>query len=104
MRIGTADLNGDGNADLVVLPVDPTLEPAPILGSAGNRVSIFLGDGNGAFKALPPFSATLSNFTEDGGFPSDLNCDHVPDLILTKQQYSFKTKLPLMRWMILLGR
>jgi hypothetical protein len=28
----------------------------------------------------------------------------VPDLILTKQQYSFKTKLPLMRWMVLLGR
>ncbi len=109
MKIATADLNGDGNADLVVLPADPKMEPAPMLGSAGNHVCVFLGDGKGGFKALPPFSATLSNFVEDGGFPyhleiADLNGDHVPDLVITKQQYSFKTTLPLMRWMVLPGR
>jgi hypothetical protein len=80
-----------------------------MLGSAGNQIRVFLGDGKGGFKALPAFAATLSNFTEDGGFPyhmeiADLNGDHAPDLVITKGQYSFKTTMPLMRWMVLLGR
>jgi elongation factor P hydroxylase len=109
MKIATADLNRDGNADLVVLPSDPKVQPAPMFGSAGNLVCVFLGDGKGQFKALPPFSALLSKFPEDGGFPyhleiADMNGDNVPDLVITKQQFSFKTTLPLMRWMVVLGR
>jgi len=109
MKIVTADLNGDGNPDLVVLPSDPGVKPAPMFGSAGNTVCVYLGDGKGNFKALPPFLATLSGYSADGGFPYhleivDLNGDHVPDLVITKQQFSFKTTLPLMRWLVLLGR
>ena len=109
LKIATADLNGDGNADLVVLPNDPDVRVAPLFGDAGNSVWVYLGDGKGNFKALPPFSVTLSNSPPDGGFPfhveiADLNGDHIPDLIITKQQFSFKTNLPSIRWLVLTGR
>jgi hypothetical protein len=109
LKLATADLNGDGFLDLVVLPSDPKVVPAPLFGSAGNNICVYLGDGAGSFKALPPFSVTLSNFPADGGFPlqlaiADLNGDRVPELVISKQQYSHEKDAPLMRWVVLVGR
>ena len=56
-KLLTADVNRDGNADLIVMPVDPELRPAPMFGAAGNSVNVYLGDGTGGFKPLPPFQA-----------------------------------------------
>ena len=96
LKLFAADLNRDGIADLIVLPADPDLKAAPMFGAAGNSVNVYLGDGKGGFKALPPFPALLSGFTPEGGFPNhmevaDLNGDGVPDLVITKQQYSYET-------------
>jgi hypothetical protein len=48
----TADLNGDGNEDLVVLGINYALSGEPVNVPQPGRV--FLGDGNGNFVAAPP--------------------------------------------------
>ena len=109
LKLFAADLNRDGNADLIVLPADPDLRAAPMFGSAGNSVNVYLGDGKGGFKALPPFPALLSGFTPEGGFPNhievaDLNGDSIPDLVITKQQYSYETDQSAAAVLFLAGR
>lgn len=109
LKLVAADVNRDGNADLVVMPTDPNIKPAPMFGSAGNSVNVYLGDGKGGFKPLPPFSAVLSSFSADGGFPihvevADLNGDDIPDLVMTKQQYSYQTEHTEAGFLVLAGR
>ena len=72
--VAIADLNGDGNRDLVTA-------------DSGNTVSVLLGDGSGGFSA-----AAGSPFA-DGGNPSsvaigDLNGDGQPDLVTAKYSVS----------------
>jgi hypothetical protein len=72
-------------------------------------VNVYLGDGKGGFKPLPPFSAVLSSFSADGGFPihvevADLNGDDIPDLVMTKQQYSYQTEHTEAGFLVLAGR
>jgi hypothetical protein len=97
IKLLAADLNRDGKTDLLVLPVEPAVRPAPMFGSAGNSVVVHLGDGKGRFEALPPSPVIFSNFPTDGGFPNhveiaDLTGDGIPDLVLTKQQFSYQTE------------
>ena len=80
-----------------------------MFGSAGNSVNVYLSDGKGGFKALPPFPAVLSGFTPEGGFPNhievaDLNGDGIPDLVITKQQYSYATDQTASAVLFLAGR
>jgi hypothetical protein len=96
LKLIAADVNRDGNADLIVMPADANDRPAPMFGAAGNSVNVYLGDGKGGFKPLPPFSAVLAAFSPDGGFPNhvevaDVNSDNIPDLVISKQQYSYQT-------------
>ena len=109
LKFLTADVNRDGNADLIVLPVDPDLKPAPMFGSAGNSVRVYLGDGAGGFKPLPPFQALLSAFSADGGTPNhmevaDVNGDDIPDLAINKQQYSYQTDETRVALLVFIGR
>jgi hypothetical protein len=96
LKFITADVNRDGNVDLIVMAADPSVRPAPMFGSAGNSVNVYLGDGRGGFKPLPPISAALAAFSGEGGFPNhievaDVNGDNIPDLVVSKQQYSYET-------------
>ena len=109
LKLIAADVNRDGNADLIVMPADPNVRPAPMFGSAGNSVNVYLGDGKGGFKPLPPFSAVLSAFSAEGGFPNhvevaDLNGDNIPDLAISKQQFSFQTDQTEVAFLVLAGR
>jgi len=72
--IATADLNGDGNLDLVVVGIDPITQEW--------SYSVLLGNGDGTFK--PP--AFYPQSVEAGGYFSiviaDFNNDHKPDLAI----------------------
>ncbi len=109
LKLIAADVNRDGYADLIVMPADPNVRPAPMFGSAGNSVNVYLGDGKGGFKPLPPFPAVLSAFSTEGGFPNhvevaDLNGDNISDLVITKQQFSYQTNQTAVALLVLAGR
>jgi hypothetical protein len=109
IKLLAADLNRDGNPDLIVMPIDPDLRPAPEFGAAGNSIHILLGNGKGGFKPLAPFTALLSAFAVEGGIANDIevtdvNGDNVPDLVLTKQQYSYQTDQTAVAMLVFNGR
>src|SRR5450631_575711 len=67
VKIVTADFNGDGNQDVVVLP------------SGGNFVRVFLGHGDGTFAAPVSISAGL---TAGDMVVGDFNGDNKADIAL----------------------
>ncbi len=72
-RIVAADFNGDGNIDLAIV------HPTAAGGSAGNTVTIYLGDGIGHFVQ----GAVLTAGAVDSGIATaDFNGDGHPDLAI----------------------
>jgi hypothetical protein len=72
--IATADLNGDGKADLVIVTVDPITNAWAL--------NIMLGNGDGSFG--PP-TTDLQTVSSSPGFQiavADFNGDHKPDLAI----------------------
>ncbi len=68
--VAIADVNGDGNPDIVVSNV------------IGNSVSVLLGNGNGTFQSQQTIAA--------GSFPisaalGDVNGDGIPDIVVTNE-------------------
>ena len=70
--ITTADVNGDGNADLVVSQMDS---------SGSGQVLVFSGNGNGTFTLASPFTSVGS--TAATIIPADINSDGNMDLVLS---------------------
>ncbi|ABF40389.1 Integrin-like protein [Candidatus Koribacter versatilis Ellin345] len=70
--VATADLNGDGHADLVVTD------------SIANTVSVSLGNGDGTFQTAVPYAVGLN---PEHVTIADLNQDGKPDLIVTNDNY-----------------
>ncbi len=70
--IATADINGDGNADLVVSQIDP---------SGNGEVVAFFGNGNGTFTQAP--SVTSVGSTATSVIPTDVNGDGKPDFVMS---------------------
>jgi len=71
-----ADLNGDGNVDLVVANQDS-------LGNKDGSVSVLLGNGDGTFQVAVAYdSGGLYSYTVS---VADLNGDGKPDLVVTNQ-------------------
>ena len=70
--IATADVNGDGHADLAVTNLN------------SNSVSVLLGNGDGTFVADPGSPITVGNLPI-GIATGDFNGDSKPDLAVTKQ-------------------
>jgi hypothetical protein len=110
MKLVAADVNGDGKADLIVMPIDPNVTSSFSCIGSGNAVNVYLGDGKGNFTALPPFQALLSGASTNGACPNqveiaDMNGDGKPDLVMTKQQqYSSQGTATVYGLLILLGR
>ena len=73
--LGLADLDGDGNPDIIVAAADST--------AADNRIAVSLGDGHD--KSAAPLAFPV-NLTLPGGtfLVGDLNHDTKLDLILTR--------------------
>ncbi|HMG86249.1 MAG TPA: FG-GAP-like repeat-containing protein [Terracidiphilus sp.] len=70
--ITTADINGDGNADLVVSQTDS---------SGKGEMAVFLGNGDGTFTQAPSPPSVGSTATSI--VPADINGDGKPDLVLS---------------------
>jgi hypothetical protein len=77
----TADLNGDGKADLVAI-----VGVSYITGS-NSGILVLLGKGDGAFKALPLFCGNCSVFLSAPVALVDLNGDGKLDIISADQQF-----------------
>ncbi len=73
-----ADVDGDGNDDIVLL-TQATNE-----GSKPNQLLIWWGNGDGTFSAAPQFYNLARNYTL--GAVADMNSDGLPDIILSDGQ------------------
>ena len=71
-NVTVADVNGDGNPDLVVSNG----------GSSSNTVSVLLGNGNGTFQAQATFAVGTN---PDGVTVADINGDGKPDLLVANK-------------------
>ena len=71
VAIAAADVNNDGNLDLVVSVFDP---------SFNNTIVVLLGNGNGTFSQLSPIS--IPGVSGDAVALADLNADGIPDLVV----------------------
>ena len=72
--IATADINGDGNADLIVSQEESST-------SSDGQIAIFLGNGDGTFTQAS--STTSLTSVASSVLPADLNKDGNIDLVLT---------------------
>ena len=73
--LGVADLNGDGNPDIVTAAVGSHPED--------NHISVSLGDGRGGFASPLSFPSSVS-FSPGNFLIGDLNHDAKLDLIVTR--------------------
>jgi hypothetical protein len=101
--LSAADINGDGVADLLFVPVDPNGPNGPLCTSncRGNKISVYLADGIGGFTLLPPFVMGFGNLPLDVKI-ADLNGDGVPDLAVAQQ--AFLSNRTVNGWDVFLGR
>jgi len=79
--IAVADLDGDGNPDLVTGDAGPDLE---------GEVSVLLGHGDGSFQATPSYPVIENPYFVA---VADLDGDSVPDLVTASDYYYYRGKL-----------
>ncbi len=82
--IATADMNGDGNADLVVMQQGTST-------TSGGQAVVFFGNGDGTFTQAPSSTSTPS--TPATAIPADVNNDGNNDLVLSGNGQSGATIL-----------
>jgi hypothetical protein len=101
--LSAADINGDGVADLLFVPVDPNGPEGPLCASncRGNKIGVYLADGIGGFTPLPPFVMGFGNLPLDVKI-ADLNGDGVPDLAVAQQD--FLSSRTVSGWDVFVGR
>ena len=78
-----ADVDGDGNGDIVAVYYNPNLNPATTPPVAANQLYIWWGNGDGTFTA--PFVLPLTR-NDYLGAVGDMNSDGKPDLVLSDGQ------------------
>ena len=76
-----ADVDGDGNGDLVVIYYNANANPVGAGPAAPNQLYIWYGNGDGTFSATPQV-VTLSR-NDYLGAVTDINGDGLPDLVLS---------------------
>src|ERR1022692_2252166 len=77
--MAVADLNGDGNLDLVVSNIEGA-------GCHGGGVGVLLGNGDGTFKTAQTYCTSGGGYSSI--FVADLNNDGNPDLIIANEFFS----------------
>jgi hypothetical protein len=71
-----ADVNGDGNPDLILVD-DPFINLVDPF-----QVTVLLGNGTGAFNSASPLTLATNNAVIANAFVGDLNLDGKPDVVL----------------------
>ena len=87
--IEAADINADGHLDLF-LPGQNDFSPVPKVGRFDGALSgRWLGDGAGNFSPVPASRSGLAIPTPVRAIlPLDLNADHNPEWVITREQDS----------------
>jgi hypothetical protein len=76
-----ADVDGDGNGDLVVVYYNSAYNPVDATQTTPNQVYIWWGNGDGTFNATPLVLTVNRNYYL--GAVADMNGDGLPDLVLS---------------------
>jgi hypothetical protein len=86
LSVAIADVNGDGNPDIVVANQCPGNPPG--CGGTGGEVGVLLGNGDGTFQAAVAYNSGEGAYDSYSVAVADVNGDGEPDIVVANFCYN----------------